>query len=89
MYITYKYPSQFKEVEPDNEYDKKNVYEFYSDDKLSFVLKVEEYSLGLSFAKIEEDAKALETDSQHKDVSYKTIKVTGKNLVRYSFKINH
>ena len=90
-YITYKYPSEFKEVPQEQDYsvNGRQVYEFYnSNNELSFILKVEEYSLGLSFAKMEEDAKELETNSAHKNVERKTIKVGRKNLVRYSFNMD-
>ena len=89
-YITYNYPGDFKEVIGEAKYpmDMQRTYEYYKDDKKTFVLKVEEYSLGLSFAKMEEDAKAIETNPNYKNVEQTTIKVNGKNLVRYAFKTN-
>ena len=86
-YITYKYPSTFKEKDNKEQYgDKVKVYEYYKDDKLSFILKVEEYSLGLSMSKMEEDAKKIEDDKENKNLEQNTIKVNGKAMVKYSFK---
>lgn len=84
-YITYNYPEEFKEKENENAYNTKE-YEYYKDDKLAFVLKIEEKSLLLSFKPMEEDAEKLEKDPNNKDIQSTVLKMGKKNIVRYSFR---
>ncbi|MBP5684703.1 MAG: hypothetical protein J6X02_05565 [Bacilli bacterium] len=87
-YINYYYPEEFTKVEL-NEYvsNQKQEYEFYNNNQKAFKLRVEQHSLLLSFTPMNEDAEALEKDVNHKNVEHQTIKVNGKNMVRYSYRM--
>ena len=88
-YITYKYPSSFKENKGEEIYayplEKRMEYEYYEGDKLVAILRVEELTAGISFLPMDEDAEKLEKDSKNKNINHETIKVNGKNLVKYLF----
>ena len=91
-YITYNFPSSFKVKASDDNYsyplEKRMEYEYYENDKLAFVLRVEELTAGISFLPMNEDAEKLENDSENKNLKRETIKANGKNLVKYSFNRN-
>ena len=83
-YITYKYPSAMKEADTGN--DQKKQYEYYNDKgELKFILKVETYSLILSFAPMEEDAQKLLDDTSNKNINDSTVKVNKHNMAMFSF----
>lgn len=85
-YITYNYPSTFNESEDPYFGKDRKTYELNDENnKTIFRLKVEQYSLILSFGPMEEDAKKIENDKNNKNLNREVIKVNGKNLVKYSF----
>ena len=88
-YITYKYPSLFKEKEEESIYayplQKKMEYEYYENDKLTFILKVEELDAGISFLPMNEDKEKLDEDKTIKNLKQETVKSNGKNLVKFTF----
>ena len=72
-YITYKYPSIFKEKTFDNKYypyplNKKLEYDYYDSDKLVFTLRIEENDAGIAFSPMNQDAENLEKDSKNKNL---------------------
>ena len=88
-YITYNYPDEFKQVELD-EYSayQNQEFELYNNNNQKILnLRVEQHSLILSFTPMNEDAQKLENDTNHKGVEQQVIKVNGKNMVRYSYRM--
>ena len=89
-YVTYKYPSIFKEKTFDNSnypypLNNKLEYEYYDSDKLFFTLRIEENDAGIAFSPMNQDAENLEKDSSNKNLKRETLKSNGKNLVKYTF----
>ena len=89
-YITYDYPGSLKEVSSDeNTYryplERRMEYEYYEDDKLAFVLIIEEHDAGISFAPLYDDQEALEKNPDIKNLEHETMKYNGKNFVYYSY----
>ena len=88
-YFTYKYSSTFKEITTDEAFpypiEKRIDYEYYDNDNLLFILRVDENDAGISFKPLEEDKEKLEKDNENKNIKSEVFKSKGNNIVKYSY----
>ena len=88
-FITYKYSSAFKDTTKEETYpyslEKRIEYEYYDNDKLLFIIRVEENDAGISFLPLNEDKEKLEKDKENKNIKSETFNSNGKNMVMFSY----